>query len=257
MKKEGSKEGSAWREARVGRRREERRAQEQECRRRWRIKGESRTAGGLASSRSACLSLSLSLPRLPQPVSRDSTTGEREPGMGGRQSSPAGASRLSASNSPPAVYSSEAEETARVSSGNVRATGSVSVADVRPRTRSLSNVLQPPSSSNGHHVVHHMPHHSHHHPHLQPSLMSMAGLSFGLSSGSPDSDTSAEDGPPFARVISAHSLPLQPFLPFNGESCSPSPLPLPLTLDATQESSALSAPRPSSPMTSSAIWSCV
>lgn len=46
--------------------------------------------------------------------------------------------------------------------------------------------------------------------------MSMAGLSFGLSSGSPDSDNSSEELGPFGRVFAAHSLPAQPFLPFNG-----------------------------------------
>lgn len=144
--------------------------------------------------------------------------------MGGRQSSTAGTSRLSASNSPAHMYPSASSDgdDGRVPGLRI---GMTVPADVRPRTRSLSNVLQSSngqSSSNGHpHPHHHHPHQAHnHHPHLhQPSLMSMAGLSFGLSSGSPDSDTSAEDMPhPFGRVFSAHSLPAQSFIPFNGKS---------------------------------------
>lgn len=193
------------------------------------------------------------------PASSSQTQGQESSGMGGRQSTTAGTSRLSANNSPAHMYASTAGTAAGDGDeGRVR----VTAVDVRPRTRSLSNVLTSsngPSSSNGHHHHHQAHNHHPHHTHLhQPSLMSMAGLSFGLSSGSPDSDTSAEDMPSFGRVFSAHSLPVQPFLPFNGESGSPFRRPVShVSVPLAQESSALSVPRPSYLTMSSAIWSCV
>lgn len=125
--------------------------------------------------------------------------------MGARQSS--GSGTVSSSNSP-RLYtqssvpgsSSRSNDTSSTSRGNSGRPITVPPLDLRQRTRSLSNVMSNgPGSSQG------------------PSLLSMAGLPFGLSSGSPDSDTSTEDVASFGRVFSAHSLPVH-IVPFNGMS---------------------------------------
>lgn len=136
--------------------------------------------------------------------------------MGGRQSSPAGTSAsLSANNSPARMYPSSSNQASGEDVGTSSRGLAINPPDLRPRTRSLSNVLQPSASSNGHNASHN--HYRRLTHHLPPSLTSMAGLPFGLTTGSPDSDTSADEMVPFGRFIAAHSLPVQPFLPFNGE----------------------------------------
>ena len=131
--------------------------------------------------------------------------------MGGRQSTGGAGSpgTVSSSNSP-RLYSetsSVAGSSSRSNDGrgnnNNSANRPITVPslDLRQRTRSLSNVLgNGAGSSSGTHGS---------------SLLS--GLPFGLSSGSPDSDTSTEDGASFGRVFSAQSLPVH-IVPFNGES---------------------------------------
>lgn len=127
--------------------------------------------------------------------------------MGARQSTSNAGGSLSSTNSPRVVcagHHSAPGSSLTGPNGSSREHGAVRQArqshassDWRHRARSLNTLNGGPQAGSS-------------------GQSMMAGLSFGLGSGSPDSDTSIEDIASFGRVFSPHSLPVH-LVPFNGK----------------------------------------